>query len=639
MASRPGALAVAKGSVAGRVHFEGVGFSYPGTAARVLRDIDLEVEPGEVIALVGRSGAGKTTLCNLIARFYDPTEGTIRLDGLDLRDIKVESYRRLLGIVEQDVFLFDGTVAENIAYADRRATRADVERAAHAAHAAEFIESLPEGYDTTIGERGFRLSGGQRQRLAIARAVLADPRIFILDEATSNLDSQSERLIQRSLAALMRGRTSFVIAHRLSTIRRADRILVLDTGAIVEVGSHAELMARSGQYREYGRAATARGGRLTLCAGKTGHIVRRALTRPARPRECGKGRSKGRRRHEDTAGDWAPDVGTKNLSGGRVPARFRQGLTASSLSVRRPVGVRMDSTLSLPRWTKEIPDARRQGGTPRDDGRPIEGDPRRGWTGSDRPDDAIRHLSVTGRVLMIEKLILPEIRELIEAGDLTTLGDVMNRWLPADLAGVVANLSEEEALKIVRLVEPPLSSEMFEYLEWSTQQYLLDELTEQESASLLEGMAADDRTALLEELPRERAERLIELLSPEQREVARSLLQYSKDTVGRLMTPDFVAIRKEWTIKHVLDHVRTHGRDSETLNAIYVVDNANRLIDELRIREVLLAPLHAHVRDIMDNQFVALHATDDKKNAVEVFRKYDRTARPSSTREGRSSGS
>ena len=229
---------------------------------------------------------------------------------------------------------------------------------------------------------------------------------------------------------------------------------------------------------------------------------------------------------------------------------------------------------------------------------------------------------------MIEKLILPEIRELIEAGDLTTLGDVMNRWLPADLAGVVANLSEEEALKIVRLVEPPLSSEMFEYLEWSTQQYLLDELTEQESASLLEGMAADDRTALLEELPRERAERLIELLSPEQRAVARSLLQYSKDTVGRLMTPDFVAIRKEWTIKHVLDHVRTHGRDSETLNAIYVVDNANRLIDELRIREVLLAPLHAHVRDIMDNQFVALHATDDKKNAVEVFRKYDRTALP-----------
>ena len=250
MADRPGTVALREGVVAGRITFEGVSFAYPHTTKEVLRDVDLVVEPGEVVALVGRSGAGKTTLCNLVARFHDPTEGTIRLDGVDLRDIQVESYRRLLGIVEQDVFLFDGTIAENIAYSSRDATAAEVERAAKIAHAAEFIEALPERYDTVIGERGVKLSGGQRQRLAIARATLADPVIFILDEATSNLDSESERLIQRGLAALMRGRTSFVIAHRLSTIRHADRILVLDDGAIVEEGPHDELMARSGLYRD-----------------------------------------------------------------------------------------------------------------------------------------------------------------------------------------------------------------------------------------------------------------------------------------------------------------------------------------------------------------------------------------------------
>ena len=250
MVSNPGAIAVSKRTSRGRVTLEGVSFIYPSGEAEVLRDIDLDVEPGSVIALVGRSGAGKTTLCNLIARFYDPTGGVIRLDGVDLRDIEVESYRRLLGIVEQDVFLFDGTVAENIAYASRRPTFAEVEHAARVANADEFIEDLPDGYDTLIGERGVRLSGGQRQRLAIARAVLADPTIFILDEATSNLDSKSERLIQSALATLMRGRTSFVIAHRLSTIRSADRILVLEGGSIVEAGSHEELLSREGPYRE-----------------------------------------------------------------------------------------------------------------------------------------------------------------------------------------------------------------------------------------------------------------------------------------------------------------------------------------------------------------------------------------------------
>jgi ATP-binding cassette subfamily B protein/subfamily B ATP-binding cassette protein MsbA len=250
MAGHPGHRVVKKSAARGRISIEGVSFAYPGTDRQVLREIDLEVEPGEVVALVGRSGAGKTTLCNLVARFHDPTEGTIRLDGIDLREIQVESYRRLLGIVEQDVFLFDGTVAENIAYADRRAARAEVERAARVANAEEFIRALPEGYETLIGERGVKLSGGQRQRLAIARAVLADPKIFILDEATSNLDTASERAIQHALDALLRDRTSFVIAHRLSTIRRADRILVLEAGAIVEAGSHGELMAASGLYRD-----------------------------------------------------------------------------------------------------------------------------------------------------------------------------------------------------------------------------------------------------------------------------------------------------------------------------------------------------------------------------------------------------
>ena len=236
--------------VAGRIEFDAVAFRYPGAPADVLHDISLDVRPGETVALVGRSGAGKTTLCNLVARFHDPTEGAVRLDGRDLREIDVDSYRALLAVVEQDVFLFDGTVAENIGYSRRGVSRERIEAAAKAAHADGFIRAMPEGYDTRIGERGVRLSGGQRQRLAIARAILADARILVLDEATSNLDSESERAIQASLADLLRGRTSFVIAHRLSTVRHADRILVMEGGRIVEVGDHASLLALGGRYAE-----------------------------------------------------------------------------------------------------------------------------------------------------------------------------------------------------------------------------------------------------------------------------------------------------------------------------------------------------------------------------------------------------
>ena len=242
---RPGAVDAPR--VVREIRFDEVEFEYR-EGQPVVRDFNVAVPGGTVVALVGRSGAGKTTVTDLVARFHDPTRGRLVLNGSDIRDFSLRSYRALLAIVQQDVFLFDGSVGDNIAYGRYDATDAEIEDAARRANAHEFIVKLPDGYATFVGERGVKLSGGQQQRLAIARAILASPQILILDEATSNLDTESEQLIQASMATLLAGRTTFVIAHRLSTVRRADLILLMQDGAVVERGTHNELMDAQGIY-------------------------------------------------------------------------------------------------------------------------------------------------------------------------------------------------------------------------------------------------------------------------------------------------------------------------------------------------------------------------------------------------------
>jgi subfamily B ATP-binding cassette protein MsbA len=240
--------AVSLSSVSGHIQAEHISFAYDPRQP-VLTDVSFEAKPGELVAIVGPTGAGKTTVMNLLHRFYDPTEGRITIDGQDLRQVTMESWYRQIALVPQETILFGGTILDNIRYGNREATEENVTAASRAAHAHDFIMNFPDRYQTIMGEKGINVSGGQRQRIAIARAIVKNPRILLLDEATSALDSESERLVQEALELLMKGRTTFVIAHRLTTIQRADRILVLNKGRLVETGTHAELMDRKGLYQ------------------------------------------------------------------------------------------------------------------------------------------------------------------------------------------------------------------------------------------------------------------------------------------------------------------------------------------------------------------------------------------------------
>jgi subfamily B ATP-binding cassette protein MsbA len=265
--------------IQGDIRFENVGFSYE-EGKPVLFDVEFEAGPGSVTALVGSSGSGKSTVIGLISAFYKPQQGRITVDGRDLATLTLSSFRGQLGVVLQDTFLFDGSIRENVAFARPGATEDQILAACRVARVDEFAESFQDGYDTIVGERGVKLSGGQRQRVSIARAVLADPRILILDEATSSLDSESEALIQEGLSYLMQGRTTFVIAHRLSTIRRADQILVVEHGRIVERGTHRQLYDLNGRYRELYDKQHGLESNLFLAPGEGDKVERERLADP-----------------------------------------------------------------------------------------------------------------------------------------------------------------------------------------------------------------------------------------------------------------------------------------------------------------------------------------------------------------------